>query len=190
MTQPPLWSSIDGGNEAKADRVCYVATWTQAELELVDVDTIRRGGSRGWVPRPVVVERPKYDGRIARGVPPGIVIDLSWNTAAVAYGLAGGEPVTEYTTDDWIGGTKKHALHLRIWAALTPAERAVVGAFASAKDKGKTWTTCEAAINRAADQAARGAPPLKHPWFNILDAVGVGLFHQQRIGKGGARPTR
>jgi hypothetical protein len=188
--QAVTWLSIDGGNEAKTDRVCYCARWS-LENHLVDVDTWSIEGAQLTAPittyreglQFVAVERHQQDGRISGGggrVPPGIVIDLAWNTAAVAYTLARGAPVHEYTPAVWIGGTAKAVLQQRIYIALTPAERRAL------QDSWPALHAPRVYLNDNLKRHAVGKPPLKHPYFNVLDAVGVGLFHLGRVGKGAA----
>ncbi len=195
------WLSIDGGNEAKTDRACYVASWRLAALLGVDEVNLHVAQciAAGGEPRPacVVVERHQQDGRISGGggkVPPGVVIDLAWNTAAVAYTLARGAPVHEYTPNDWIGGLNKAMLQRRIWSALTPGERVLVASRGRAelgpRKRGDAYSgrpvDVTSALVRNAKRAALGQDLLKHDWYNILDAVGVGLFHLGRVGKGPA----
>jgi hypothetical protein len=182
------WVSIDGGNEAKTGRACYLAHW-RADNSLLGVEaaTIDQVRHRSVVSH-VVVERHQQDKRIAGGggrVPPGVIIDLAWNTAAVAYSLAGGAPVIEYTPNDWIGGVAKAVLHQRIRAALSTAERNVVAAFGTVRDQ-LSDRELGACLVMNLKRLATGKPPLKHRWFNVLDAVGVGLFHICRVGKGAA----
>lgn len=181
------WLSIDGGNEKKTDRACYVARWDARQLVWVARASLSDLTDWRETPSHVAVERHQQDGRIAGGggkVPPGVIIDLAWNTAAVAYTLARGAPVHEYTPAVWIGSINKAALQQRIWAALTTEERKVVAAFARAQPE-----DVSAALRQNLIRQATGKPLLKHNWYNVLDAVGVGLFHIGRIGKGAA-PVR
>lgn len=169
--------SIDGGNRKLNARACAVAEYHRAELyglhslnrkQAVLVDDLTCDA--------VAVERPSYDGRIARGVPPSTIIDLAWNAAAVAYTLARGSPVHEYTPTEWIGTVPKPILHSRIWSALTGKERRIFPA-STADD-----------IERAAEHYARTKKVLQsYAAFNYLDAAGVGLFHFGRIKKGGVK---
>lgn len=170
---------IDGGNRALNDRACYIAEFHAgilAELHSLNRAAAVKALRGGLTCDAVAVERPAYDGRIARGVPPSSVIDLAWNAAAVAFTLAAGSPVHAYTPTEWIGTVPKPVLHRRIWSALTGPERR---AFPAATDE---WLT------GAAEHFARKHKLLQHPAFNTLDAAGVGLFHLGRIAKGGAKP--
>ena len=170
--------SIDGGNRAANDRACYVAEFHKAELAALH--TLNRAGvvkamRAGLTCDTVAVERPCYDGRISRGIPPGTVIDLAWNAAAVAFTLAAGAPVHAHTPTEWIGTVPKSVLHRRIWSALTGPER--------------KFFHCETAewIEAAAEKYARTRKLTEHAAYNTLDAAGVGLFELGRIGKGGVK---
>lgn len=196
------WLSIDGGNEAKTDRACYLAYWRGPDLFGVESNTLEQARNAPPVDC-VVVERTQADGRLARGkTTPGTMVGLAWNTAAIAYTLARGAPVHEYTISaggeaeatDWIGGANKAALHSRIWAALTHAERMIVAAYGRRVLGVRKWglpgsgtvdDVTNALIHNNVRQAI-GKDPLRHDWYNVLDAVGVGLFHLERVGKGAA----
>lgn len=173
--------SIDGGNRKANERRCYVAEFDGGALYSVRAvnrtEAVQLVKAGTIVADRVVVERPKYDGRIDRGVPPGVIIDLAWNVARVAEALSDGRVVVEVTSDDWIGGTKKPVLHGRIWNALTVAERKAFPA-----------DTAEM-IHDAKLRMARNpnGRPFEHHSYNTLDAVGVGLFELGRFGKGGAK---
>ncbi len=170
--------SLDGGNRKANERACYAAMFLHGYL--ARVESITLGQAVAWgrdaAPDAVAVERPAFDGRIMRGVPPSTIIDLAWNVARVAYTLAAGAPVHEYTPGEWIGTAPKPALQLRIWRALTPAERRCF------------HSTIESELERCAEHYARTRKVLQHAAFNTLDAAGVGLFHLGRIKKGGAKP--
>ncbi len=175
--------SLDGGNRKANDRACYAANFYGGELGGVgefDLEDARLAGRAGTRPGAVAVERPDY---LKANVPPSIIFGLAWNVCRVAYTLAAGAPVHEYTVNagietDWIGGTKKQALHLRIWRALSASERKAF------PEDTEEW------IDQAAEKGARrpGSRPWEHKAFNTLDAAGVGLFHLGRIKKGGAKP--
>lgn len=196
------WLSIDGADNKKNGRAVYVAYWRGSDLFGVETNTLEQACNAPPV-ECVAVERTQADGRLGRGkTTPKVMVGLAWNTAAIAYTLARGAPVHEYTvsvggdasdTTDWIGGTNKAALHHRIWAALTPAEREVVARFGrsgTGRKRGKpgsaTPTTVALAIAENCKRAALGQDLLKHDWYDVLDAVGVGLFHLGRVGKGAA----
>lgn len=169
--------SIDGGNRKVNHRACAVAEYHRRDLyALHELNRQQAVRATDLTCDAVAVERPAFDGRIARGVPPGTIIDLAWNAAAVAFTLARGAPVHEHTPTEWIGGVVKPVLHARIWSALTPAERKIFPA-STAKD-----------IERAAEHYARTRKVLKsYPAFDLLCAAGVGLFDLGRIKKGGAK---
>lgn len=167
--------SIDGGNAKRNALACYVAEYEAGQLYALHELNREQAVAARMSPDAVAVERPAYDGRIARGVPPGVIIDLAWNAAAVAYTLAAGAPVHEYTPGAWIGTVAKPVLHVRIWRALGAAERRIFPASTGAE------------IERAAEHYARKRKIIQHVAYNTLDAAGVGLFHLGRIGKGGTR---
>jgi hypothetical protein len=207
------WLSIDGADNKKNGRAVYVAEWGSGVLypkSLIGVHACTLEQAREWdrgEPDFVVVERTQADGRLGRGkTTPKVMVGLAWNTAAIAYTLARGAPVHEYTvsvggdatdTTDWIGGTNKAALHSRIVRAMQPAERLVVASFGRAvlgpRKRGEPgtgqWEDLLAALVDNCKRAATGQDLLKHDWYDVLDAVGVGLFHLGRVGKGAA-PVR
>lgn len=200
------WLSIDGADNKKNGRAVYVAEWELDRLGRVYTHALGQEHpadiGAGFVLECVAVERTQADGRLGRGkTTPKVMVGLAWNTAAIAYTLARGAPVHEYTISaggedaerDWIGGTNKAALHHRIWAALTPAEREVVARFGrsgTGRKRGEpgsgTVADLVAAITENCKRAATGRDLLKHDWYDVLDAVGVGLFHLGRVGKGAA----
>lgn len=172
--------SLDGGNRKANGRASYVAVYHHGDLlrvEAMNLETARTERLY-YGAHAVAVERPDY---LKAGVPPKVIFGLSWNVCRIAYTLAQGAPVHEYTVNDgaetdWIGTTSKPVLHQRIWAALTPNERKFF------------HVTTAAEIDRASEHYARKRKILEHISFNTLDAAGVGLFHLGRIKKGGAKP--
>lgn len=202
------WLSIDGADNKKNGRAVYVAEWELDRLGRVYTHALGQEHpadiGAGFVLECVAVERTQADGRLGRGkTTPKVMVGLAWNTAAIAYTLARGAPVHEYTvsvggdatdTTDWIGGTNKAALHSRIVRAMQPAERLVVASFGRAvlgpRKRGEPgtgqWEDLLAAISENCKRAATGRDLLKHDWYDVLDAVGVGLFHLGRVGKGAA----
>jgi hypothetical protein len=178
--------SIDGGDEAKNEHRCYVSEFDGGELGRVFAcnreEAIALVRSGDVVADRVAVERPMYDGRMTRGVPPSIVINLAWNAARVAEALARGCPVEEVTVNigaasDWIGQVSKPVLHGRVWNALTIAERRCYPA------------NTEALIHEAKLRKAKNpkSAPFKHHSYDKLCSTGVGLFALGRIGKGGTK---
>ncbi len=173
--------SLDGGNAKKNDRASYLAAYEGGELRRVTAVTLQSAREEAcyFAAGAVAVEKPDY---LKPGVPPATVFALAWNVCRIAYTLAQGAPVHEYTVSaglktDWIGSVQKPVLHQRIWAALSEAERRCFPASAQAD------------IDRASEHFARTKKILtSHASFNTLDAAGVGLFHLGRIKKGGARP--
>lgn len=178
--------SVDGGDEQKNEHRCYVSEFESAQLIRVFAcnrdEAIARVRRHDVVADRVAVERPMYDGRMTRGVPPSIVINLAWNAARVAEALAAGCPVEEVTVNvgaesDWIGQVSKPILHGRIWNALSPTERSCFP------------SNTEALIQEAKLRKAKNpkSAPFKHHSYNTLDSTGVGLFVLGRIGKGGTK---
>jgi hypothetical protein len=178
--------SIDGGDEAKTSHRCYVSEFESGELVRTFAcnrnEAIAMVRSHDVVADRVAVERPMYDGRMTRGVPPSIVINLAWNAARVAEALANGCPVEEVTVNvgadsDWIGQVSKPILHGRIWNAL------------SAEERRRFPADTEALIYEAKLRKAKNpkSAPFKHHSYNTLDSAGVGLFVLGRIGKGGVK---
>lgn len=170
--------SIDGGNRISNDRVCYLAEFHRGELyDLHILNRAQAVKATELTCDAVAVERPTY---LKSNVPPKVIFGLCWNAAAVAYTIARGSPVHEYTVNDgldtdWIGTVAKPVLHRRIWSALTGPERKVFGA-----DVGDL-------IEANSQRFARARRFAEHKAYNTLDAAGVGLFHLGRIGKGGKR---
>jgi hypothetical protein len=103
------------------------------------------------------------------------VTDCAWSGALVAGAFEC--PVHAYEPSQWKASVCKPLHHRRIWRVMMPSERALFTA------------ETESVINRAcAHYAATGkVKNYSHDWHNWLDAVGVGLFHLGRTGRGGAK---
>lgn len=171
--------SIDGGNRKATGRQCAVAEYHARVLYgLHSLNRAQAVKAEELTCDAVAVERPGY---LKAKVPPRVIADLCWNAAAVAYTIARGAPVHEYTVSDgqptdWIGTVPKPILHRRIWSALTGPERKVFPA-STADD-----------IERAVEHYARTKKILNsYPAYDWLCATGVGLFHFGRIKKGGVK---
>jgi hypothetical protein len=170
--------SIDPGNAAAHGRVSYVAFFDVRELVDVQALTWKQaaGITPGFGPRVVVIERPQQDGRSGR-VPPGVLMGLAWNGALVAASLQPTE-IVEYTPREWAGQSSKPERHLKILRVLSKLEKQCL--------PGDT----EERVRKGAEATARNKGKLTNYSFeahNLLDAIGIGLFHLKRIGKGGAR---
>jgi len=170
--------SVDAGNRAKTDRQCAVAEFHRREVAFLHSLNRAQAVKAELTTDAVAVERPGY---LKANIPPRVIADLCWNGAAVAYTLARGGPVHEYTVNDgkptdWIGSVPKPILHRRIWSALTGPERRIFPA-STADD-----------IERAVEHYARTKKVLSsYKAFDLLCAAGVGLFHFGRIKKGGVK---
>jgi len=127
----------------------------------------------------VIVERPQVDARTQGRE--RAVVDLAWAGAAIAYWIAGvaGARVEELTPTAWKGNARKPQHHARLWAVLTPAERALLGGDA-------TLRTIETAKRAgAAERWRRGGGAAYYPagfeTHNLLDAVALGCFALGRL---------
>lgn len=103
-----------------------------------------------WIESPVIYPHSKAN--------PNDIIRLALN----AGGWEGrydvlGVPVSFVEPSKWKGQVPKDVHHARVWAALAPAEQAIV------------------------DAAVRARPASKR--HNILDAVGLGLWAGKRVGR-------
>lgn len=131
----------------------------------------------------VIVEQPQQDAR-SWGVPPAVLIKLAWEGAALAglYAGASGAVLHCPTVSEWKGGEKKPAHHARLWAVLSPAERAVLGGE-------KTHAVIKAACEKGAlcrwklpsDQLY----PSTFKTHNLLDAAALLMWALGRLTKEG-----
>lgn len=171
-------TSFDGGNAKANANASFAAHFYAGALGGVEELTLAEARIAACGrPDRVAVEVPDY---LKPGIPPKIIFGLAWNVCRIAYTLAAGRPVAEYTANsgldsDWIAGVRKPILHRRIWRALDATERRVFPA-GTAED-----------IERAAEIFARSKKITKHKSFNTLDAAGVGLHDLGRIKKGGVK---
>jgi hypothetical protein len=152
--------------------------------KLVDVWFARATEVEGVEPVAfVVVEQPQQDAR-SWGVPPAVLIKLAWEGAALAglYAGASGAQLHCPTVSEWKGGEKKPAHHARLWAVLSPAERAVLGG-------DKTYVVIKAACQKGAlcrwklpsDQLY----PSTFKTHNLLDAAALLMWALGRLTKEG-----
>ncbi len=159
-----------------------------------------RSRLQGRHPDALVVERmrvyplaPTSKGRGARGGAGAItkwvavandLIAVS-KAAGVLEGMQlqlGGVPAVEYDAPTWKGQIDKPTHHGRLWAVLSPAERAVFAAGART-----TVAAIEARLAEARHAKAIGKEPkYDQAWHNLMDAAGLGLFHLKRTGRAGA----
>jgi hypothetical protein len=184
-----LLMAIDPGNAKSAGRVCYAAQFLDGELDLLRL--FDRHSARDWVehagagPDVVVIEKPQMDGR-SRKVPPRVLIDLSWNGALVA-GALNPDNLVALTPSAWKGSVSKAPHHLRIWRTLNQHERLVVAASEGlTRKKPQLLTTDDvyAVLRGAAEHHVRTGNTTKHAFYDLLDAVGLGLRYLGRIGGG------
>lgn len=164
-----------------------------------------KGGALAWcafVPREVfvvwewdevfelVIERPRITGQ-TRGKDPNDQLDLTGAAyfAEGAIRARGGPPARYVTPSEWKGMLDKPIHHERVWSVLSALERR-----AFERDTGHAAADIERKIERACDLIAKGVrnkdgSPKEYAWktHNLLDAVGLGLWHLGRVGIGGRR---
>ncbi len=131
----------------------------------------------------VIVEQPQQDAR-SWGVPPAVLIKLAWEGAALAglYAGASGAQLHTPTVSEWKGGEKKPAHHARLWAVLSPAERAVLGGE-------KTYAVIKAACQKGAlcrwKLPSDELYPSTFKTHNLLDAAALLMWALGRLTKEG-----
>lgn len=164
-----------------------------------------KGGALAWVgfmPREaflagtwhdvfeLVIERPRITDQ-TRGKDPNDQLDLNGAAyfAEGAIRARGGPPAKYVAPSEWKGQLDKPIHHGRVWSMLSPPE---IRAFC--RDTGLTDDEVAAKIARACDLIAKGirnkdGSPKEYAWktHNLLDAVGLGLWHLGRVGVGGRR---
>jgi hypothetical protein len=128
----------------------------------------------------VLVERPEYQGARSDASRTQDLIALAWAGARAAYELAGesGCLVREVTPHEWKGSVPKPVHHVRLWAVLAPAERALFPADTAER------------ISKAADKCALkpGAPGASYygrgkgsEVHNLLDAAALLMWYFGRL---------
>jgi hypothetical protein len=134
-------------------------------------------------PAYVIVEQPQQDGR-SWGVPPAVLIKLAWEGAKLSglYAGAAGATLCDPTVNDWKAGEKKPAHHKRLWAVLSPAERARLGG-------SKTSEAIELACEKGALCRWKAPSDQLYPrgfkTHNLLDAAALLLWALGRLSKEG-----
>lgn len=96
-----------------------------------------------------------------------------------------GGPRAQYVlAADWKGGLKKPIHHRRVWSVLTGREKSV---FAIGAGLEVSFVTNK--IEIACKSLARTGKVTRYSWeaHNLLDAVGLGLWHLKRVGLAGHR---
>ena len=133
----------------------------------------------------VVIEKPQvYPGASEKD--PNDLIELAVAAGFVdgAIRARGGPPSVFVYPADWKGQIKKPLHHLRVWETLTLDERS-----AFARDSGQSVGFVAAKIQAACEALAQTGKVKNYSWaaHNLLDAVGLGLWHHTRVGKAGHR---
>lgn len=182
-----LVMAIDPGDAKAAGNVCYGAAFADGALS--GLYTLDRDSARQWRvhagcgPDVVVIEKPQMDRR-SRKVSPKILIGLAWNGALVAGALDPDELVA-LTPSEWKGSVNKAPHHMRIWRALAADERCELGrAVKLTRKKAKALEPDDvhAMLRAAAVHYVETGNNLKHAFYDLLDAVGLGLRYHGRIG--------
>jgi len=131
----------------------------------------------------VIVEQPQQDAR-SWGIPPAVLIKLAWEGASLAglYAGASGALLHSPTVSEWKGSEKKPPQHKRMWAILSPAERAVLGG-------AKTLAAIEAACEKGAmcrwKLPSDELYPSTFKTHNLLDAAALLMTALGRLEKAG-----
>lgn len=178
--------AIDSGHP---DCACAVAqrlrlVWVgSAGLQTVSLGTPCAGGFDR-----VVVEVPQADGR---AVPVDDLIRVATTGVRLAERFASrGHAIEEYRPREWKGSTPKPPHHARMWKALSPAERELLGgeqthkAILAACKRGaqNAWRKPGATYYRARElPVAASGTKITH---DILDAVALALYALKRIPRG------
>jgi hypothetical protein len=177
-----LLVAIDPGNAKRAGRVCYAAEFRDGVL--VALHTFTRETARVWRRKlafgvdTVAIERPQQD---KRRTTIKTTIGLAWNGALVASALDP-EELIEMTPTEWKGGINKHPHHLQIWRRLSEAERLVIAGWVAKATPESVYQTLKA----ASVKRVRTGKETKHAFYDLLDAVGVGLVALDRMVRAGS----
>jgi hypothetical protein len=183
--------AIDPGDAKAAGNICYAASFIDGCLSCLQ--GLDYAGARAWRehagagPDVLVIEKPQMDGR-SRKTPPRVLINLAWNGALVA-GELQAVKLEQMTPSEWKGSVNKHPHHMRIWRRLSRVEQEIVGDAARwTRKRSGPLTPSEVykLLYGAAENYARTGKSTKHPFYDVLDAVGLGLRYLGRIGGGTA----
>jgi hypothetical protein len=127
----------------------------------------------------VIVERPDYQGARSDAARVADLIALAWSGALLAGAYAGrdGAELVEYTPRQWKGSEQKPIHHVRLWAVLDAAERAVLGGAATER------RILEARERGALNRWGKPGASYYGRWtgHNLLDAVALGCVHMGRL---------
>lgn len=128
----------------------------------------------------IVVEQWQFRGAADLTRSAKLIRMMTGGLLAAGHASAWGAPVTLLTPREWKGTEPKPAQHARMWAVLSPAERAVLGGDA-------TRATIEKAIEKGALSrwTISGAECYPSRWttHNLLDAAALGLVLLGRLEK-------
>lgn len=174
--------AIDPGYSRKSGG-CALAHAVHGRLSWVGFERKQNWKGNTLLLDAVIVEQPQQDGR-SWGVPPAVLIKLGWEGSGLAHLYAGaaGVPLFDPSVSEWKASEKKPAHHKRLWAVLSPAERAVLGG-------AKTLAAIEAACEKGAlcrwklpsDQLY----PSSFKTHNLLDAAALLMWALGRLTKEG-----
>jgi hypothetical protein len=160
------------------------AHFEDGRLTWVDFESVETCG-RNYVTlknlASLVIEKPVLRG--ANGKDPNDCVDV-FGAACLTEGYirALGGPAALYVIpEDWKGAFKKPPHHRKVWAELSPDEREVF-----ARDAGHEVDEIRDKIEAACQRLARTRKVSGYSWkaHNLLDAVGLGLWHLGRLHTG------
>lgn len=161
------------------------------DLRLLSVSFIPReaflaGAAGGVTLFEVVIEKPQiYEGSNDEKDPNDCVdVAMAAAFAEAAIRARGGPPAQYVLPRDWKGQLKKPHHHERIWSVLDAGEKD-----AFARDSGHMVEEISAKIDRACELLVHSKKVKEYKWkaHNLLDAVGLGLWHLGRTGRAGHR---
>jgi hypothetical protein len=129
----------------------------------------------------VIVEKPQQDGR-SWGVPPEVLIELTWAGVALGgfYAGAHGAAFAGTCPSDWKGSEAKPVNHGRLWGILSDVECAILGG-------SPTERQIKAAKRKGALErwAKAGGEYYPKSWLghNLLDAAAINAVVTKRLKK-------
>lgn len=148
-------------------------------VAFVAPETFADDGYPRMLPAQVIIEKPQiYPGADEKN--PNDLLEV-YGAARFAEGAIRqqGGPAAHYVLPrEWKGSFKKPPHHRQVWAALSPAERECF-----ARDAGLEVDFIHDKIEAACERLARTGKVTGYSWkaHNLLDAVGLGLWHHRRI---------